>query len=277
MTEPLHYVYAVTPAADCRLPAGLTGVGGAPVHTVPDEELAAVVSPVPAEEFEEAPLRRHLEDMHWLEVTARCHQQVVDAVAASACALPLRLATVCRGDEGVRRMLADGRRRFREAIELLDGRDEWGVKMYADLGPTVAVAGEESPRLATGREYLRRRREQRIGREETWRKAEDWARGTHQALARIAEHTRLHRPQDARLSGASGQNILNGAYLVPRREAGAFTALVGELAEQAHGVRIELTGPWAPYSFTGLASEPAGDDTAPAAEEPAGAGEEARG
>ncbi|MGP4004284.1 GvpL/GvpF family gas vesicle protein [Streptomyces sp. 8N706] len=262
MTEPLEYAYAVVRAAD-RLPEDLQGVGGAPVTTVVEDGIAAVVSPVPAADFEEEPLRAHLEDMRWLELTARSHQQVVDAVAAMGCALPLRLATVCRGEEGVRRMLAADRERFESAFAALDGRDEWGVKMYADIGPdsgadgSAAVNGTARP--SSGRDYLRLRQQYRRAREDSRRQAEDGAREAHEALSGLAEHTRLHRPQDAQLSGATGQNILNGAYLVPREDAGAFAALVGELADRAVGLRVELTGPWAPYSFTGVASGPGGD------------------
>jgi hypothetical protein len=266
MTRVLQYAYAVTRAADCKLPDRLRGVVGAPVLTVPADTIAAVVSPVPAADFDERPLRAHLEDMHWLELTARSHQHVVDAVAAAACALPLRLATVYRGEEGVRRMLVADRERFEAAFAVLEGRDEWGVKIYADLSPAPgaadASAAAEGPRVrpASGRDYLRQRQRDRQAREDTWQRADDWAREVHETLGRIAEHSKLHRPQDARLSHATGQNVLNGAYLVPRAEASAFAALVGQLADRAVGLRIELTGPWAPYSFTALTTR---TETAP--------------
>ncbi|KAF4407178.1 GvpL/GvpF family gas vesicle protein [Streptomyces lycii] len=261
MTETLHYAYAVVPEGRADIPEELRGVAGAGVRTVAGSGLAAVVSPVSAADFDEQPLRAHLEDMRWLEATARGHQQVVDAVAAQTCALPLRLATVCRGEEGVRRMLATGREHFQETIRALDGRHEWGVKVYADPAPDPAPAaapaaapsgtsGGAGGRIS-GRDYLRQRRAQRQSRDASSRRAEEWARTVHETLGRSAEDSRLHRPQDARLSGQTGENVLNGAYLVPHEEAGAFTALVGGLADRAEGVRVQLTGPWAPYSFTG--------------------------
>ncbi|HCA84203.1 MAG TPA: gas vesicle protein, partial [Streptomyces sp.] len=110
MTEDmLRYVYAVVRTDSLPLPDELRGVGGAPVEAVARDGIAAVVSPVPAGDFDEEPMRAHLEDMRRLELLARGHQEVVDAVAARGCALPLRLATVCRGEPGVRRMLAADR------------------------------------------------------------------------------------------------------------------------------------------------------------------------
>lgn len=254
----LLYAYAVVRDGQGPLPGTLRGVAGGPVRTVASEGLAAVVGPVPAADFEEEPLRARLEDLSWLEATARAHQEVVDAAAALGAVLPLRLATVYRDEDGVRRMLREGRERLAATLERLQGRIEWGVKVYAlpDEAAAAPAATGAAPR--SGREYLLRRRRARQSQDEAWRQADEVARRLHQALAGCAEAARLHPPQDGRLAPAPGRNVLNGAYLVPREEAEAFAARVGDVT--APGVRVELTGPWAPYSFAGeLAAETPGE------------------
>jgi hypothetical protein len=52
--------------------------------------------------------------------------------------------------------------------------------------------------------------------------------------------------------------VLNGAYLVPEGRAGEFADQVRALTERHPAVRLELTGPWPPYSFAGM------DDAEPA-------------
>jgi hypothetical protein len=47
-----------------------------------------------------------------------------------------------------------------------------------------------------------------------------------------------------------GENIANEAYLVARADVAEFRAAVASLAADTPGVRVEVTGPWAPYSFT---------------------------
>ncbi|MDT0305825.1 GvpL/GvpF family gas vesicle protein [Streptomyces sp. DSM 44917] len=251
----LWYVYAVSRAEEAPAPPpdgppGLTAVTEA--------GLAALASPVPAAEFGEGPLRERLEDLAWLERTARGHQRVVNALAASGrCVVPLRLATVCLDPDGVRRLLAEHRERFAAAVERLDGRAEWGVKIYA--AAPQAEQPEDPPgtgNVPSGRDYLRRRARQRRSAEEGWREVRARAHEAHTALAGAAERCRLHPPQDPRLSGESGQNLLNGAYLVPRTREDPFRALVAELAGTLPGVRLSLTGPWVPYSFAGLAGSP---------------------
>jgi hypothetical protein len=43
--------------------------------------------------------------------------------------------------------------------------------------------------------------------------------------------------------------VLNAAYLVERERVGEFAGLADRLAADETGIRVEVTGPWAPYSF----------------------------
>ncbi|MEV4682991.1 GvpL/GvpF family gas vesicle protein [Streptomyces kurssanovii] len=265
----LLYVYAVTRPFEVGVPAAATGVGGRPARPVEHNGLVAVVSDVRAEDFEEAPLRERLEDLEWLAATARAHESVVRAVSAVTGVVPLRLATVCRGESGVRRLLDEGHRRFTTNLDRLEGRVEWGVKLYAepdpepDRAPATAPApapgqqtqgGEEA--ASPGRDYLRRRLRSRQSREKSWAHADALARRLHTELSRCADGQRLHRPQSGQLARASGVNVLNAAFLVRREESDAFVGQVERLTPRDAGVRVELTGPWAPYSFADLSDQP---------------------
>ncbi|ORT54833.1 GvpL/GvpF family gas vesicle protein [Streptomyces sp. CB03238] len=255
-TDRLRYVYAVTRPFDGVLPEGAHGIDGEPPRLLRHGDLVAVTGAVPAEEFDEAPLRARLEDLDWLAGTARAHDAVISALSTVTCPLPLRLATVCRDDSGVRRLLEEGHDRFLRALQRLDGRVEWGVKVYAEPG---AAQREEEPaapaREASGRDYLRRRLHARRSRDGDWQRADALCRRLHTELSRCAEAGTVHRPQDARLSGVPGVNVLNAAYLVDRARSEQFVELVDRASEP--GVRVELTGPWAPYSFAGIAEEEA--------------------
>ncbi|MEU0372852.1 GvpL/GvpF family gas vesicle protein [Streptomyces sp. NPDC006283] len=256
----LFYVYAVAQPVGDAASFAAAGVGDAPVRFVEHRGLAAVVSHVRAEDFEEAPLRAHLEDLDWLADTARAHESVVGAVSGITNLVPLRLATVCRDESGVRRLLDDGHDRFTSSLARLDGRVEWGVKLYAEPdaapGPDTApepTAGPARTATATsGRDYLRRRLRSRQAREKSWARADASAQRLHAELARCAEAQRLHRPQSGQLAQGPGVNVLNAAFLVRREESAAFVGLFEQLAPQETGLRAELTGPWAPYSFADL-------------------------
>jgi hypothetical protein len=252
----LLYVYAVARPPLDAIPPSATGVGGARVRTVEHDGLLAVVSEVRAEDFEEAPLRDRLEDLDWLAATARAHESVVRAVGDVTDVVPLRLATVCRGESGVRRLLGDGARLFAENLDRLGGCVEWGVKLYATAEPEPESAAE--PRRpaevtpSSGRDYLRRRLRSRQSRERTWARADDVARRLHTELAGRAEAQRLHRPQSGQLARTEGVNVLNAAFLVRQEDSEAFVGHVERLTPRDAGVSVEITGPWVPYSFADL-------------------------
>ncbi|MEV6739559.1 GvpL/GvpF family gas vesicle protein [Streptomyces sp. NPDC051104] len=253
----LRYVYAVCRPFRAALEDGPAGVAGVPPRQLAHDGLVAVVSTVPEAEFAEEPLRARLEDLDWLAATARAHQGVVDALTAVTTPLPLRLATVFRDDGGVRAMLQERADDFHRALDRLDGRVEWGVKVYAQAEQAQVAEGAgkaaEPPRKpVSGRDYLRQRRVSRQAHGEMRENTERFARRLHENLSGCAEDFRLHAPQNPALSGSSGRNVLNAAYLVPRSESEAFVTKVDQEKSGITGVRVELTGPWAAYSFSGV-------------------------
>ncbi|MFE6895093.1 GvpL/GvpF family gas vesicle protein [Streptomyces sp. NPDC057694] len=272
----LRYVYAVCRPLDAPLQAELVGVAGAPTEQLEHHGLVAIVADVPERDFAEAPLRAHLEDLDWLTATARAHQTVIAALTTVTGPLPLRLATVFRDDSGVRVMLEQEGDRFRACLDRLAGRVEWGVKVYVEEGGEggegaegakgAEGAGEgpgQGPREgggqaapSSGRDYLRRRRAERTARDDTWQRAERFAQELHDELAGCAADSRTHPPQNPELARASGRNVLNAAYLVDRSEAEAFVERVDATKDREPGLRVELTGPWAGYSFAAMGPEP---------------------
>lgn len=265
MADTGTYVYAISRGLDPGRLRGLSGVTGAPVRAVEHVGLAALVSTVDLTEFGEEPLRRNLEDLGWLEATARAHHRVVDAAAGSTPVAPLRLATVYRGDERVRELLGERREAFAAALSRVAGRTEWGVKAYADPGAFTGETAEDAGRPGTatggarpGTAYLLRRRSQWRSREEGQRGAAARAEEIDAALRGVAVASRRHRPQDPRLSGHEGWMVLNGAYLVDDARTEDLRSAVARLGDENPGVRLELTGPWAPYSFATIDEEEEG-------------------
>ncbi|MFD9392399.1 GvpL/GvpF family gas vesicle protein [Streptomyces sp. NPDC060000] len=256
----LRYVYAVCRPLGAPLQADLSGVAGDPPRLLNHHGLVAVVSHVPERDFAEGPLRRRLEDLDWLTETARAHQQVIDALTAVSTPLPLRLATVFRDDSGVRVMMEEREDDFRRTLDRLAGRVEWGVKVYVE--PEVQEESEQTvTKPASGRDYLMQRRRAARAHEDTWQRAERFAGRLHTTLSARADAARLHPPQNAALSKATGQNVLNAAYLVPRAESEEFVEIVDRTKGEESGMRVELTGPWAAYSFVEAAAESRATET----------------
>ena len=248
------YVYCVL-GGDVS-PSRLDVDGVDPQHTVravPHRGMTALVSDVSLTEFGAEPLKRNLNDLRWVERTARAHQRVLDRALGMGAIVPLRLCTVCRDDAGVRAMLDREHEPLAGALTRLAGRQEWGIKLLAN----PQRAGERMPEGAaadapgSGRAYVDRLRRDRAARDDAQRKARAAALAIHRALAAQSIAARVLPKPPSELAGEGGALILNGAYLVDADRAEAFRALAGELRERrcAPDMRLEITGPWPPYSF----------------------------
>lgn len=249
MTDQGWYLYAVSRGLTADDVDGVEGLAGRPVRLVPSDSLCAVVSEVDLDEFGEDGLRRNLEDLEWLERVARTHDTVVARVSDRAATAPLRLGTICLGDEAVRTRLKDRRDQLAAILDAVDGRAEWSVKVYHRAKPTDSV---ESPTAESGTAYLQRRRAESARRQQEDRTDTALAEQIHQTVSRVAVDSRRLRPQDPRLAGYDGTMTLNGAYLMERDRSAEIEELISGISAEHPDAGVELGGPWPPYSFATL-------------------------
>ena len=234
-------------------PRSLDGVGtllpDRPLETVAGDGLEAVVSTVPAVLLDD----QAVEDLGHLGQLARAHDRVLRALAERTAVVPARLGSLYPSIQGVAAMLDSRGAQLSAALDQLSGRSEWGVKVYSDpAGPA-----SEPREVQTGTAYLRRRQAERQRTAADQEAAATLVAELHRAVAAEADAAITRPPQHPKLSGVRAPMLLNGAYLVDAARQHAFTAVVRKLADRHRqsGLRIQLTGPWPPYSFAGSGSD----------------------
>jgi hypothetical protein len=217
-------------------------------------DLPALARAVPLSDFAAEPLKRHLNDLSWLERVARAHQHVLDAALKETTIVPLRLCTVFEDDARVEAMLARERDVLAAALRRLAGRQEWAVKLLAphggrDRAPRGSEEASDVPQ--SGRAYVDRLRRDRAARSDAQRIARAAAQEIHRGLAAHAVAAKVLRKPARELSEDAGELVFNGAYLVADDQLPEFRTAVTELGNRhsARGMRLEMTGPWPPYSF----------------------------
>jgi Gas vesicle synthesis protein GvpL/GvpF len=276
------WAYAITEHDHLSGPEGevdlswLTGVGESKVRTATCSGLTALVSDVNMAEYGESALRENLENLDWLDEVAREHHYVIDAAVRLFPLLPVRLATVYSGDDALRSALAEHNAQLLDALHRVGGRVEWGVKAYAaaepegtrehragpgtnraDRAPEAkdpdgpSPGGDAEAGTGAGLAYLKRRKAALSAGRESKAAAASGAQAVHADLTAKATDTRLHPPQSVQLSGIRQPMLLNAAYLLEASDGVTFTAAVAGAASAHPELRIELTGPWPPYSFVG--------------------------
>jgi hypothetical protein len=264
MTEPELgcYVYCIVPAGeDLSLEDVARMDPDFGIDTVTAGGVSAVTSSVRLEEFGADALRRNLEDLPWVERTARAHDAVLAHALAAESVIPLRLCTIFTDEAHVREMLERERRSLLDQLDRLRGHAEWSVKLLVRRDKLEAAARERDPALAaaeavpagggSGRAFFERKKADRSVSEGARALADGAAEEVHGRLREEAAAAALLRPQNPDLSQRAGQMVLNGAYLVHRSRSGEFGAAVEALRgrNQEIGLDLDLSGPWAPYNF----------------------------
>ena len=255
MTGTGVYLYGIGRGLDAEDVAEARGVAGSPVRLLDADGLTGVVSTVPLSDFGEEGLRRHLEDLDWLEAVARAHNAVVERCFPHGPLAPVSLATVCFDDASVRERIRQWHDQVDQVLARVEGRSEVGVKAFGTpAAPSVEEAQATSAGATgggAGTAYLRRRQAETERSRALSERAAEVAAALHAELARHAAASRRHPLQDPRLSGRADM-LLNGAYLVDDAALDHFSGLVPEVAARWPGVAVEVTGPWPPYSFVSL-------------------------
>jgi len=251
MGERARYLYAITR----NLPEGFLddarGLGGNRLETVDHRGLAAIVSDVDLDEFGEEALKQNLEHLEWLETVARTHDDVIHRVAAAGPTAPLRLATICLDDDGVRRRLDDWYVALGQVLDRVEGRREWSVKVFtpADVPESVGVGVRAA---GGGADYLRQKKAALDARAAADDVARRVGEEVYATLSGRAVASRRLPAQDPRLTGHSGTMLLNCAFLVEVDEEPSFEADTDALRRDFPSVEISCAGPWPPYSFAML-------------------------
>ncbi|HEX8291544.1 MAG TPA: GvpL/GvpF family gas vesicle protein [Pyrinomonadaceae bacterium] len=258
------YVYCVggreslAPLFDEELPEAIEE--GAGLEAIEAGGLAAVVSAVPLEVYGEGALAERLSDAAWTATRALRHERVAEHFARRAAVVPLRFGAIYLRRGGVASMVEERAAQFREVLARLEGRDEWGLNVYAERARLREEVTNLSARLremagraeasTPGQAYLLRKKIEGLRDEEARAETRRVAREAEETLAAACDGVaRLRVLKDE--ATEQGELAARLAFLVRREGFGDFRAAAERLADRYTplGFRFELTGPWPAYNF----------------------------
>jgi hypothetical protein len=249
------YVYCVLRGAGSAsargAPAGPPGLG--PVQLLDaGDGLALAVADAPLPAYGAPAIEAGLKDIPWVAARAMGHERVVEHLAQTSTAVPMKLFTLFASGA---RAVADVRRRaasVHAAMDRIEGCREWGVRIALDelrARRAAARARTDAPPASGTSFLLAKKREADAARTVVADALQD-AEDLYAALARRAREVQ-RRTVGAPAAGA--RVLVDAVFLVPARAQRAFVAAVDAEARArgARGVEVTLTGPWPPYHFVG--------------------------
>ena len=264
-----YYVYCIaqrSPAEELALGTVPVDIqDGAGLELIRGDGLSAVVSRVPLSEYGESSLAENLKDATWTAVRAMRHEQIVEFFAKRTSVVPLRFGTIYLDRSNVERMLSEKESQLVGIIERLKDSEEWGVNIYyertllfeniVNVSPRLREMADAAKKAAPGQSYLMQKKIEALRTDEA--KLE---------IRRIVDE--IESKLDSESDGSTklrifkvettehGELKAKFAFLIKRAQFELFRQAAEDLAQQfeSAGVRIELTGPWPAYNFSGEAA-----------------------
>jgi hypothetical protein len=185
-------------------------------------------------------LQKNMENLEWLAACSIRHQKVLSEIGEVTQVLPARFGTVFLSPESLASDFKQKLPKFTSVFKRISSADEWGVKIFgAEQRRATAAVNATS-----GVDYLRQKSAALQGANASRRDEEAVKFG--EELAKISEAT------VAGGKASSGQPGLlwSGSFLVKRSQKKRFDQVLQRFAEKwADSRRIDVSGPWPPYSF----------------------------
>ena len=228
------------------------------------EGIACVVTEVDEEEFGEEAMEKNSNDTSWIQEKAFHHHEALLDLQRRATILPMKFGTIFESKESLQSMIEEKRGFLVETLNKLEGKEEWNVKAYidpvvfqdrvAETNENIKAKREEISAMSKGRQYLEKKKLDKVIEEERFREQERKAQEIHSMLREYSVESEKKKNWKKETTGRSDEMSLNAAYLIDRTYLddflNRFRSIENDL--EGEGWLIEATGPWPAYHFATL-------------------------
>ncbi len=267
-STPEHLVYLFCLADKIPETGTETGKAGKDITYFLNNGLYAVTGIVASDDFCGENLKRNLNDFKWVEEKVRFHERVVEKMMASSTVIPFKFGSVFKTEESLKKMLDEYIDAFMEIFKKLEGKREWGIKIFCDrkaFARSIEKGGhcdrpeKEIDILSTGRAFLNRKRQDQLMSELVDVKINEARLEIYEVLMGHSTEVRISGLLPAEVTSRKEDMVFNAAFLVDNGMAGAFIDEVELFKDKYRGFEMECTGPWPPYNFCAIKEHESAD------------------
>jgi hypothetical protein len=238
--ETALYLYGISKSSRAKAASiaseGIDGVH--PVQSLACEDFICWVSSVDAASFSRA-ISSNMENLEWLALHGVRHQKIVAEIAARNTVVPARFGTIFSSEATLFKNVRARRTALEKVFAKISDAEEWGVKVFAEQ----ARAPQPAERVRSGKDYLQLKAAR-------LKKRPERDNSGLQELAAELEKIAIDSAPTGKVSGTQQDLLWQATFLVPRSRHGQWNQALKEFVKKWRGKRrIEVNGPWPPYSF----------------------------
>jgi len=254
----LIYLYCVTKTKPLRWSFEDINVKVRPVYF---QGVYAIVGKVSPDEFNEDNLKKNLADMAWVERKVRQHERVIEEIMKDAPVMPFKFGTIFESEENVEKLLKKHDAEYKKIIADLEGKEEWGLKIYCDPGRFKSLIAEDNEPIkkideeiassGKGKAYILKKKREALIDETANKKMSEYTKDSFERLAKASVRTRINKLLPKEVTQKNEDMVFNGAFLINKNRIGECSGILDHLKAKysGRGLIFDWTGPWPPYNF----------------------------
>jgi len=240
------------------------------VFTRSYQGLEAVVSLVPLDEFDSEIIHiKARNDLQWIKEKAVLHETVIEEAMRNGgeilSLIPMKFGTIFKEEKALQETLSKHHEQFRETLDKLEGKQEWGVKAYLtdqnkfeqgvkEKNATIREKEREIAGMPEGMAFFMEEELTEVISSEVNKELNHAVEDLYESLSRQAEALVKNHILGRELTGKRAPMVLNAACLVALEKIEDFKGEAQRLNQkiQEKGLDLEFSGPWPAYHFATL-------------------------
>ena len=256
--EYLVYLYCITKDKPSSCNFEDLGIKTYPIYF---QGTYGIISKVSPDDFSEDSLKKNLTDMGWVEKNIRLHEKVIEEIMKGQAVLPLKFGTVFESEANVEKLLKVNNIEFKAVLANLDGKEEWGLKIYCNSGYFKDALSAENERIAEidkeitaagkGKAFFLKKKKDEIVKDTINEKISEYTKDCFERLKIAAVESKINNILPKEVTEKQEDMVLNAAFLINSKRIKDLENVLSYLKTKYadKGLIFDCTGPWPPYNF----------------------------
>ena len=231
------------------------------IYFIYRQGIYAVVSKVKENEFSAENLKKNFANLDWIKEKANIHEKIIEGVMKYTCVIPFKFGTIFNTEDNLKVMLKEHSERFKVNLMNLEGKEEWGVKIYCDMerlkGSTIKEDDEilkidkEINSSSSGKAYFLKKKKEELIKDMLNKTINEDGQKSFNLLKGLSLEGRINKLLPKEVTEREDDMVLNSAFLVDKSKVAQFIQATDELKAKYNdkGFNFDCTGPWPPYNF----------------------------
>ena len=174
------------------------------------------------------------------------HQGILDRLMKKTTVIPFQFGTILKDKERAADYLKSSYARYKELLKKFKDRQEWGVRVFADLKKSKVSPQKSS----SGTAYLLRKKQEEETEKATNERLIQFCREIRNNLKELAFECKVTK--SAQRFSEKGELLISVfAFLLDKAKVRKFNQKVTKLGKkyQEFGLKLTSSGPWPAYNF----------------------------